>query len=150
MEDILQLRLIPTLPLFCLLIASVSAQTSAELRQKYGEPTDGRYLVRPHMTAFQFYSEQLHACVIEIRSIFQPTGLDESGELLAPELSEAVIDELAPLEKRGKYSGTYDAEWGRSGEITSLYENVAIRRHTLGPNRLYNRIYIEWKADACQ
>ena len=144
----MRLGIITSLSFFCLLVASVSAQTSRELRQKYGEPIDARYLVRPQITASQFYSKQLHACVIKVQSTVD--RIDESGELLSPKIADEIINELAPFEKRGRYSSTYDAEWGRDGEIMSIYEHVIIRRHTIGPKRWYSYFSLEWKAARCQ
>ncbi len=88
--------------------------------------------------------------MIKIQPIAAPSLSSESDELLPPEIADEVINELAPLEKRGKLSGAYDAEWGLNGEITSIYEKVTIRRHTLGPKRWYRDVSIEWKADRCQ
>ncbi len=143
-------RIMATLLLCCLCAAFASAQTAGELRQKFGEPTEGKFLVRPHISAAQFYSKQLQACVIKIQLEAPPLLSGESDELLPPEIADEVINELAPLEKRGKLSGTNDAEWGRNGEITSIYEKVTIRRHTLGPKRWYRDVSIEWKANRCQ
>lgn len=100
-------------------------------------------MVRPHVAASQFYSDQLHACVIKIQSRDVLALSDDDGESLSPAISKEVVNELAPVEERGKYRGTYDAEWGRSGEITSTYEKIRIRRHTLGENRWYSYVNIE-------
>ncbi len=40
-------RIMATLLLCCLCAAFASAQTAGELRQKYGEPTEGKFLVWP-------------------------------------------------------------------------------------------------------
>jgi len=143
-------RLLITFMFLCLSAATVWPQTSVQLRRKYGEPVAGKFLVRPEITASQSYSKQLHLCIVHLESSYAATGSPEEVVLLSPQIAEKIILELTSLEKRGEYGGTYDAEWGRSGEITSIYENVFIVRHTLGINRWYSYVDLRWKASACK
>lgn len=143
-------RLLITFLFLCLSAATVWPQTSVQLRRKYGEPEAGKFLVRPGITASQSYSEQLHLCNVHLESSHAATGSPEEVGHLSPQIAEEIILEMTSLEKHGKYGSTYDAEWGRSGEITSIYENVFIVRHTLGVNRWYSYVDLRWKASACK
>jgi hypothetical protein len=144
-------RLLITFMFLCLSAATVWAQTSVQLRRKYGDPVAGKFLVRrPEITASQSYSKQLHLCIVHLESSHAATGSRKEVVLLSPQMAEEIILEMTSLEKRGKYGGTYDAECGRSGEITSIYENVFIVRHTLGINRWYSYVDLRWKASACK
>jgi hypothetical protein len=101
--------------LLCCIVAS--AQSSEELRKKYGAPTSETYsevylarrsedIMKPSVVVTATYSKSKELCSmrVEIFPIFKPVveSTKEESELKTKLLHE-VVDEVSPKEKRGKY-----------------------------------------------
>ena len=133
--------------------SSVVAQTSNGLRRKYGPPVSETYAVRPDISVTVSFNEGGKTCemLIEPRQPTTPIKLGTARLTLAT-LNE-VIDELVPVNKRGKplMAGFVNARclpnddcWGAS----STYEKVFIYYNGSGKNE-YRYATIQWRDEAC-
>jgi hypothetical protein len=145
-------RLVVSLFISSLAAISASAQTPMELRARYGEPqmrqlknnhlVVERYLVRPNILMTIKYTKQGRACEALIEPVPLSTPATGRGEH-APEgdyMSTAevikIIDELVPVEQRGKKVGEGSMNGGDPemrlhhpgcwGAYFADYENVTI------------------------
>ena len=130
--------------------APVSAQTSEELRQKYGAPVEERYLVRPGITASVTYAADGQVCRIEIAPLRESHSHEGAEEVMALEVVEQVVEELVPSASRGKSLGEFRGAFGRNGVYLSEYENVSVLRRTLGSQHSIVSVSIRWKQASCQ
>ena len=144
------------LALFLLIATNAAAQTSAELRARYGEPRviwleDGRpvfesYLVRPNILMKVIYTAKGQPCEVRInpeKPSGEPTLKTEytpAGDLMRTATVIEIINELAPVEQRGKKIGDGSMNGGDDemklhhpgcyGVYDALYENVTISSGT--------------------
>ena len=139
-------------PLFIALLstASVSAQTSEELRQKDGAVVEGSYLVRPGITASVTTTDYGRVCRIEVAPVRNSHSSEGAAEVMAAEVVEQVVEKLVPSANRGKSLGEFYGAFGRNGVYLSEYENVSILRRTLGTQQSIVSVSIRWKHASCQ
>lgn len=142
--------------LVCLAAITASAQTPAELRARYGEPQWSqlrnnrpeveRYLVRPNILMTIRYTEKGQPCEALLEPVPSSTPKEGRGEH-APEgdyMSTAevikLINELVPIEKRGKKIGEGSVNGGDpemklhhpgcAGVYFAYYENATVSSST--------------------
>jgi hypothetical protein len=155
--------------------AGLKAQTSAELRAKYGEPImrqrrRGHWLVekfqiRPKITLTVSYARRGRPCELLIDPVPGSTpaeGRSEhapTGDYMATAEVIALINELAPLELRGKFYGASSSNGGDpelklhhpgcSGAYLALYKNVTI----IAPTWCWGGTFyasIRWRSSHCR
>lgn len=117
-----------------LLTLPVLAQTKTEFRQKYESPKADTYLVRQGIImSVKFAATPLwrnYPCEATIKPE-KVTALNaKSSEVMSPELVEQIINEVIPLEQRGKLINQLMVNGGCTGVNISIYENVTISRTT--------------------
>lgn len=134
--------------LVILLVATVyvSAQTPGELRKKYGEPLilklkDGepeveRYNVSPSIRLTVTYAEKGQPYQLRIEPVPSDTPNLSHGDLMLTKTVINLINELAPVDLRGKLIGTGSMNGGDpemkldhlgcSGAYLAIYEHVSI------------------------
>ena len=128
---------------------SVLAQTSSDLRRKYGSPVSETYVVRPNVVVTVSFAEngELREMVIEPQR--PSTPVKSSTARLTRNTLDEIIDELVPVNERGKplISGFLNMRclpnddcWGTS----STYEKVDIYYNTSGKDE-YRYATIQWR-----
>ena len=131
----------------------VSAQSSSDLRQKYGIPISETYKVRPDVVVTVTYAKTGEVCSMVIKPQPSSTKKETSTPVLKSKLLDEVIDELVLKEKRGKYlMGTFlniiclpdndCAGTSENYEKLSIYRNGSIDAHRYAT--------IDWKSSACK
>ena len=141
------LRLALMLLLVALASSSASAQTSDELRKKYGEPEIlrlkgemaevERYVVRPDIWMTVTYTEGGQPCELFIEPApTAPTQSNLSQVLMPTEVVTKLINELVPIEQRGKSVSVFYVNGGDkqlrlhhpgcTGYYFARYKNVGI------------------------
>jgi hypothetical protein len=140
----------------CLFVAAASvvlAPSSQELHNRYGEPFVERFMARPGISVAVEYGSDQRACQVLIEP---PQPLFHTEEHAPPMSSEAVteiLEEIVPMQTRGKLIGITDTSFGLEMEIFD-YENVSITRSNVRcclsePNRQENRATVVFKRDIC-
>ncbi len=170
-------RLAAALLLTLFAAATTTAQTSAELRAKYGEPEkvqvkDGRveverYMVRPHIAVEIIYTKDGKPCEVVILPVPATPPVDDGGRpqlipegrLMPTDVVIALINELAPVEQRGEkitestLNGGDDKMLlhhpGCQGIYTALYEHVTISCHTWCWGGTFS-VVIHWGERTCR
>jgi hypothetical protein len=136
--------------LLLVLAAPAYAQTSAELRAFYSPPIRETFVVRPGVDATVTYDLEGTVCQIEV--VPEPADGDGSSAeaTMAPDVVDAVVDELAAAARRGALVNRTDDEWGRTGMLVSVYEHAVVHRYALGVRRWITRVTIEWHDTQCR
>jgi len=133
--------------LLLVLLFSVSAlaQTSSDLRQKYGEPISETFKIRPQVLLTVSYAKTGEVCsmLIEPQDTWVGyTKLNDTEPLKGKVLNE-ILEELAPKNQRGKFlMGTH-----RNG-LLEYYERIDVQRS--GQIDKWNYAVIYWKIKACE
>jgi hypothetical protein len=85
-----------------LLLVAPAPQTSNEFRARYGNPDVERFTARPHVALTAEYGLDGHACRMRIE--YYPDPSPDSSDQAPPPMEEvtAVLDEMVPLNMRGK------------------------------------------------
>jgi hypothetical protein len=85
--------------------AFVVAQQKPEARQKYGTPISETYMLRPGVYVTVVRDSQASVCGLRISPIAQSGYLlaKDDGETIGYEVLTKVVDELVPLNQRGKF-----------------------------------------------
>lgn len=112
----------------------VLAQTRPEFRQKYESPKADTYLVRQGIImSIKFAATPLwrnYPCEATIKPEKASALNAISSEVMSPELVEQIIDEVIPIEQRGKLINQLIVNGGCNGFKISIYENVTISQAT--------------------
>jgi len=115
------------------LLTSVLAlsQTKGELRTKYGPPDDsGRYVVRPGIGMSVRVDEAGVVRDVTIRPIESAASSTDrrskNALVMKSDLARAILDEVAPVSRRGRYKTTGNAEFGCTSVDHNEYENATI------------------------
>ncbi len=139
-----------------LLTLPVLAQTRTEFRQKYESSKADTYLVRQGIImSVKFAATPLwrnYPCEATIKPERTTALSANSSEVMAPELVEQIIDEVIPLEQRGKLINQLIVNGGCNGFKISIYENVTISRATRCKQQgggTYQGL-IKWQAMWCE
>ncbi len=157
-------RLLKALLVMLLTAAPCLAQTSTELRRKYGEPEKlspkssqilvERYLVRGsiNMTVKFGGGSNGRACELRIEPRRTRTQDGKRVEAMAEFAAEQVLEELAPMKERGRLIKTSNAEFGCSSVVFGDYERVMIavtKRCAAQGGGTYS-VKIRWKDSVCE
>ncbi|HEX8177977.1 MAG TPA: hypothetical protein VF525_00395 [Pyrinomonadaceae bacterium] len=139
-----------------LLALPVSAQTRTEFRRKYESPKADTYLVRQGIImSVKFAAAPLwknYACEAIVKPENTTASKPDVPEVMAAESVEQIIDEVIPVEERGRLVNQMSVNGGCTGLRISIYENVTISRATRCKQRgggTY-QAWIRWKAIWCE
>lgn len=107
------------------------SQTSSDLQRKYGPPDAlGRYIVRPGVGMTVRVNEKGITTEMTVRPIRQATDLAdrkaEGAPVIKRDVAHAILSEIAPVAKRGRYKGTGNAEFGCTSVDHLDYEKALI------------------------
>jgi hypothetical protein len=140
---------------YCLLLAMSSllaAQTSDELRARYGEPDRERFTVRPGITVEVEYGADHLVCRMLIGSPEQL--LRENNSFVSSDVVTEILEELVPLTSRGNEINSMLHQFGCGKVRFTDYVNVAIVRSRnecrLPKTERELRASVSFKRDACQ
>ena len=104
--------------------------TPAKLKQKYGSPNvKGQYKVRSEIGLTAKFKEngQPLEMRIEPLSLYEEKPSEtESPKVMSSDEAEQVLNELVPVEKRGKKGNTGNSEFGCTSVDYTEYEQVII------------------------
>lgn len=136
---------------FMVAIIGIS-QTSNELRQKYGPPdSEGRYIVRPGIGLTAQADKTGKTRVITIRPLSSKNNStvqsSEKPKVMNSDVAKAILSEVLPVSKRGRFQGSGNAEFGCTSIDDLDYEKVLIRINNRCPQQkggTYS-IDIRWK-----
>jgi hypothetical protein len=106
------------------------AQTRDGFKQKYGSPdAKGYYIVRPNIRLSVKYKQSR----IPSEMLIEPVDSDtpdlenkNSNKVMPSDTAEEVLNELVPIEKRGKMGKTGNAEFGCTSVDYTEYQKVVI------------------------
>ena len=139
-----------------LLALPALAQTRTELRQRYESPKADIYLVRQGIImSVKFAASPLwknYACEITIKPKNTAASNAGGSEVMSSELVEQIIDEVIPIEPRGKLINQLSVNGGCNGLSISIYENVIVSRATRCQQQgggTY-QAWAKWKAVWCE
>lgn len=174
-QSSVQWRLAAALLLTFLAAISAYAQTSVELREKYGEPKvirlkNGRpeveqYIVRPNIALKVTYTKSGQVCEMLIAPVTStPSGgvsrttYAPDGDLMPTDVAISIINEVAPVEKRGNkisegtMNGGDDAmklhHPGCMGIYWAFYQNVTISANTWCWGGTFSAV-VHWGESKC-
>jgi hypothetical protein len=117
----------------CSLLVSVSlplAQSSRDLRSRFGEPDIERYTATNDIGLTVEYGSDGLACQIVIERKQPLLHSDEAQQYMPPEVVSALIDEIVPPASRGRHTNTLLESMGCAEGRVDEYENVWIGRFT--------------------
>ena len=136
--------------LLLVLAPAARAQTSADLHARYAAPIRETFVVRPGVDATVSYDRAGTVCEIEIVPEVAVGDSGSADAAIAPDVVDALVDELAASVRRGALVNRVDAEWGRNGMLISVYEHAVVYRYTLGVHRWIARVTIQWLDTLCR
>jgi hypothetical protein len=127
---------------------SVEAQSSDDLRSKYGAPFEA-FEIRPGIMMTVKFDENSQASEIRIERHAATDSKVYLDTTIPSDLSKEIVDELVPVAERGakgKFSGLMLIVGG-SGTSLDDYENVSIIYHTSQSKECSGliAIVIKWK-----
>jgi hypothetical protein len=111
-------------------IAGLS-QTTGDLQKKYGPPdASGRYIVRPGIGLTVWVNETGIVREMIVAPMNPATDStresSEKSPVMKPDVAQAILSEIAPVSRRGRYRGTGNAEFGCTSVDHLQYENTII------------------------
>ena len=130
----------------------VAAQSSDDLRKKYGAPVSQTYVVRPGITATVTSARNGGVCKILVEPERRLVLKSTTPKLTLSQLNE-ILDELVPPVERGEpgMAGFVNARclpdddcWGTSAD----FERVHIYYNSAGKDE-YRFAVVQWKGVAC-
>jgi hypothetical protein len=145
------MKIVITVLLFCV---TAMAQTSSDLRQRFGTPASETFLVRQGIVVTVTYAKNGKPTELLIEPQRPETPIKSSTARLSLEVLNEIIDELAPLKERGKplFAGFVNARclpnndcWGTQTD----YEKVFIYYNASGKNE-YRYATVQWKSEDSQ
>ncbi len=161
-QAIINDRLVTALLLMLVVAAPCLAQTSTELRRKYGEPETlsqkssrilvERYMVRPGIMMTVKFGDGGRACELRIEPRRSQTQNARRVEIMEAAAAQQIIEDLAPASERGRLINTSDAQFSCASIIFQQYERVMIAvttRCAAQGGGTYS-IKIRWKDRACE
>jgi hypothetical protein len=148
--------------LIILLVAAPSlAQSSAELRRKYGDPEIlshkssqvlvVRYMVRENIMMTVKFGSSERACELRIEPRQTRTQNSRRVDVMSESEVERIIEELSPKAERGSLIKTADRNLGCSTVQFGDYERVmiAVTRCAAQGGGTYS-VKIRWKDTVCE
>lgn len=155
-------RLLKALLIVLLIAAPSLAQTSDDLRRKYGDPQVlshkssqilvERYTVRENIMLTVKFGGGERACELRIEPRRTLTQNSKRVDVMPDSEAQEIIDELAPMEERGRSIKTADADIGCATVLFGDYERVMIavtRRCAAQGGGTYS-VKIRWKDTVCE
>jgi hypothetical protein len=140
----------------CLLVAVGSVfltQSAQEFHSRYGEPDMERFAARPGISLAVKYGSDHLACQALIEPPQSLIHQEEQARLMSSEGASQVLEEVAPIARRGKEINSGIFVSGCNKARMTDYENVFIMRttHTCDASSLDQdvRIAITFKRDIC-
>ena len=146
----MRLRLLLTI--FFTVAASCTAQTRDSLGAKYGRPTSETYDSGEGVMLTATFDDHGATCSVLIDRRGRSGNTPSSTETLSDAVANRVLDDVAPMNSRGKYIiGTFldvicmpdDNCFGSSQE----YENLTIT--WIGNKDHYRYVYVNYKRTNC-
>jgi len=130
----IHLILLGSLTLFIFIIGILGmGQTQDEFKQKYGSPdAKGHYIVRPNIGLSVKYKKGRNPSEMFIEPLSSDTvntsNLDNenSNKVMPSDVAEEVLNELVPVEKRGRKGNIGNSEFGCTSVDNTNYELVVI------------------------
>lgn len=115
--------------LFLVLPAVVAtAQSTSELKARYGDPDVERFLVRPGVTLMVRYADDRSACEMLIAPMRSIIPRNEAATYMRLEVMTGIIDEVLPEANRGKLLRSFVTKSGCNEIEVKEYENITITR----------------------
>ena len=117
----------------CLLVVWAGlalAQSSSDLRSRFGEPDIERYTATNDIGLTVEYGSDGLACQIVIERKHPLLPSNEAQQYMPPEAVSALIDEIVPRASRGLHLETRSENMGCVEGRVDGYENVWIGRYT--------------------
>ena len=117
----------------CLLLVSMGlplAQSSRDLRSRFGEPDVERYTATNNIGLTVEYGSDGLACQIVMERKQALLHGNQEQQYMPPEVVSALIDEIVPPGSRGHHINTLLESMGCAEERVDEYENVWIGRYT--------------------
>ena len=138
----------------CFVVAAASAalpQSSNEFHSRYGEPDLERFQARPGISVTVEYGSDHLACQIVIEPPQPLIHQEEQTQFMSSEGVSEILEEVAPVAKRGKVITGGSFRDFRSVADFTEYDNMSIMRSALKSSNLNHdsRTQIIFKRDAC-
>ena len=131
----------------------LTAQTSQELHNRYGEPDRERFAARPGIALTVQYGSDGLACQVLLESP-QPLLHAENNLSMSSDVVTEILEEVVPLASRGNEIRTMLTQSGAHQVRFTDYVNVSIMRATHNCLRLKPdcelRTTVTFKRDACR
>jgi len=139
---------------FIILLAGAVAfaQSSSDLRNKYGKPSEA-YEVRPNVLMTVVFGADGQACDMVIEARHESKDGVNGNSLIPLSIAEEVLSEVVPMEKRGKGGRSITFSGGCSSMTSYEYENVSIyiaEQCLEGGGKAVVSIVVKWKHRQCQ
>ncbi|MFN2453183.1 MAG: hypothetical protein ABR577_03085 [Pyrinomonadaceae bacterium] len=135
-----------------LVSAAAFAQSSGDLRNKYGIPSEA-YEVRPNVLMTVVFGADGQACEMVIEARHTSKDGVNGNSLIPSSVAEEILKEVVPTEKRGKRGRSITFSGGCSSMTGEEYENVSIYISGLclqGGGKAVEAITIKWRHRQCQ
>jgi hypothetical protein len=144
------LRLLSLPVLFLALQVSFPVDTAQTMRQRYGPPISESYLMKPGVVASVSFGASGHVCEVVVSP--EETALIKRGKTFSRQELTDLIDELVPVNERGKSmgGGFVNAACLPDNDCngtTSDTEKVTI--YLNGENDRERYATIQWTRDEC-
>ena len=124
----LKLRLRMLIAALFLVASPVLAQTSLDLRQRYGPPVGDTFFARPDVVIIAPCATDSRPCDMRIEPQQSSGGSKSSEWAIKPSVADEIIDEVVPQKLRGELIGEGLAEFGQSSMRMTFYEHVEVSR----------------------
>ena len=128
------------------------AQTPNKLRKKYGAPDNkGHYVVRPDIVIAAALADDQQPCKIIVKPQESSTLRESASNVMKSDTVTEVLDELMPVDQRGKHLRSIIFNASCAAMSTVEYERVSINRAltcVLGGG--VTSAEIRWKARTCK
>ena len=136
-----------------LILVCVAAypQSGSDLRRKYGPPSEA-YEVRPNVLMTVVFGTDGQACEMVIEARHTSRAGVNGNSLIPLPIAEEVLNEVAPVEQRGKGGRAITFSGGCSSITSEEYENVSIYRAEQclqGGGKAVLAITVKWKHRQC-
>jgi hypothetical protein len=141
------LRSVWIIVLLFLAALTAQAQSSNELRAKYGSAMEA-YEIRPFILMTVKYTEDALVNEYVIEAHHTSKGSVDGNSFISRDTAREIIDEVVPMSQRGRYIGTMSFTGGCNELTNEDYERVEIKTfHTCSPIKGANvaSIIVHWK-----
>lgn len=135
---------------FALAIISISfAQSSTDLKSKYGKPVEETFKLNPNLYIKAQYDDKGEACEISIIEYYDQMEKPQTMPSSHEDKIDKLIGDLAPLKDRGELVKTDGGTGSCTGFQSRQYENVHIYRHSNQCSSKSTRVRIRWTSRKC-